>query len=67
LTGQIISVEYTNQSAETNKVPHPPMTKKKQLHEQMKSTATEFGLTASARAKLSMPKQDPREPVEGMG
>jgi hypothetical protein len=43
------------------------MTKKKQLHEQMKSTATEFGLTASARAKLSMPKQDPREPVEGMG
>ncbi|PEO41792.1 phage terminase small subunit P27 family, partial [Bacillus toyonensis] len=28
-------VEYTNKAAETNKVPHPLLTKKKQLHEQM--------------------------------
>ncbi|MGQ0518440.1 phage terminase small subunit P27 family, partial [Bacillus sp. D-CC] len=34
-----LMVEYTNKAAETNKVPHPLLTKKKQLHEQMKSLA----------------------------
>ncbi|PEA24593.1 phage terminase small subunit P27 family [Bacillus cereus] len=48
-------VEYTNKAAETNKVPHPLLTKKKQLHEQMKALAVEFGLTPSARAKIVMP------------
>lgn len=59
-----LMVEYTNKAAETNKVPHPLLTKKKQLHEQMKSLATEFGLTPSARAKLAMPRQEEKELTE---
>jgi P27 family predicted phage terminase small subunit len=58
-----LMVEYTNKAAETNKVPHPLLTKKKQLHEQMKSLAAEFGLTPVARAKLAMPKQEKKEPT----
>ncbi|WAH39171.1 phage terminase small subunit P27 family [Alicyclobacillus dauci] len=57
-------VEYTNKAAETNKVPHPLLTKKKQLHEQMRSLALEFGLTPSSRAKLAMPKQDGKSKTE---
>lgn len=57
-----LMVEYTNKAAETNKVPHPLLTKKKQLHEQMKALAVEFGLTPSARAKLAMPKKEKKEP-----
>ena len=51
---------------ETNKVPHPLLTKKKQLHEQMKALAVEFGLTPSARAKIVIPnrKQGPKTNVE---
>ncbi|BCJ86463.1 phage terminase small subunit P27 family [Effusibacillus dendaii] len=59
-----LMVEYTNKAAETNKVPHPLLTKKKQLHEQMKSLATEFGLTPSSRAKLAMPKLDEKPKSE---
>ncbi|SDX49473.1 Phage terminase, small subunit [Marininema mesophilum] len=33
------------------------LTKKKQLHEQMKSLAVEFGLTPSSRARLAMPQK----------
>ena len=47
------SVEYTNKAAETNKVPHPLLTKKKQLHEQMKALAVEFGLHQVQERKLS--------------
>ncbi|WP_186320965.1 phage terminase small subunit P27 family [Bacillus mycoides] len=50
-----LMVEYTNKAAETNKVPHPLLTKKKQLHEQMKSLEVELGLTPSARAKIVIP------------
>lgn len=59
-----LMVEYTNKAAETNKVPHPLLTKKKQLHEQMKSMAIEFGLTPSARAKIAITKQVQKEPTE---
>lgn len=59
-----LMVEYTNKAAETNKVPHPLLTKKKQLFEQMKSIAGEFGLTPSARAKIAIPKQENKEPSE---
>ncbi len=59
-----LMVEYTNKAAETNRVPHPLLTKKKQLHEQMKTLAVEFGLTPSSRAKISMPKEEPKEPSE---
>lgn len=57
-----LMVEYTNKAAETNKVPHPLLTKKKQLFEQMKAMASEFGLTPSARAKIALPKKEEKEP-----
>ncbi|PEL80046.1 phage terminase small subunit P27 family [Bacillus wiedmannii] len=50
-----LMVEYTNKAAETNKVAHPLLAKKKQFHEQMKSLEVEFGLTPSARAKIVIP------------
>jgi P27 family predicted phage terminase small subunit len=59
-----LMVEYTNKAAETNKVPHPLLTKKKQLAEQMKALATEMGLTPASRAKLAMPRQPEKEPTE---
>lgn len=59
-----LMVEYTNKAAETNKVPHPLLTKKKQLFEQMKAIANEFGLTPSARAKIAIPKKEEKEPNE---
>lgn len=49
-----LMVEYTNKAVETNEVPHPLLSKKIQIHNQMKSLATEFGLTPSSRAKLAM-------------
>jgi P27 family predicted phage terminase small subunit len=58
-----LMVEYTNKAAETNKVPHPLLTKKKHLHEQMKALANEFGLTPAARAKIAIPKQEKKEPT----
>ncbi|WP_067924856.1 phage terminase small subunit P27 family [Alicyclobacillus shizuokensis] len=59
-----LMVEYTNKAAETNKVPHPLLTKKKQLAEQMKALATEMGLTPASRTKLAMSKEEPKEPTE---
>jgi P27 family predicted phage terminase small subunit len=59
-----LMVEYTNKAAETNKVPHPLLTKKKQLHDQMRSLAIEFGLTPSARARLAMPKKEEKPKTE---
>lgn len=59
-----LMVEYTNKAAETNKVPHPLLTKKKAAHEQMKSLETEFGLTPAARAKLAIQKQEEKEKSE---
>ena len=59
-----LMVEYTNKAAETNKVPHPLLARKKQLHEQMKSLSTEFGLTPASRAKLAIPKKEKKTPTE---
>ncbi|KHO62680.1 terminase [Thermoanaerobacter sp. YS13] len=56
-----LMVEYTNKAAETNKVPHPLLSKKKQLFEQMKAIASEFGFTPSARARIAIPKQEKKE------
>jgi len=56
-----LMVEYTNKAAETNKVPHPLLTKQKGLFEQMKSLSTEFGLTPAARAKIAIPKPVEKE------
>lgn len=57
-------IKHTNKSGETNKVSHPLLTKKKQLFEQMKAMAIEFGLTPSSRAKIALPKQEEKEPNE---
>lgn len=56
-----LMVEYTNKAGETNTVPHPLLGKKKQLFEQMKTCAAEFGLTPSARVRLTLPKE-PEKP-----
>lgn len=56
-----LMVEYTNKAAETNKVPHPLLTKQKGLFEQMKSLSIEFGLTPAARAKIAIPKSSEKE------
>jgi P27 family predicted phage terminase small subunit len=53
-----LMVEYTNKAAETNKVPHPLLTKQKALFEQMKSLSIEFGLTPAARVKIAITKQN---------
>lgn len=53
-----LMVEYTNKAAETNKVPHPLLTKKKQLFEQMQKFMSEFGLSPIARARLTIPRDD---------
>lgn len=54
-------VEYTNKAAETNKVPHPLLTKKKAAAEQMDKIDKEFGLTPASRAKIAIPKQPEKE------
>jgi len=59
-----LMVEYTNKAAETNKVPHPLLTKQKALFEQMKALSTEFGLTPAARAKIAIPRQVETEESE---
>ncbi len=59
-----LMVSYTNKAAETNQVPHPLLTKKKQLNEQMAKLESEFGLTPAARAKLAMPPKEEKEPTE---
>lgn len=56
-----LMVEYTNKAAETNKVPHPLLTKQKALFEQMKALSTEFGLTPAARAKIAIKKEPEKE------
>lgn len=56
-----LMVEYTNKAAETNKVPHPLLTKQKALFEQMKSLSTDFGLTPAARSKLAIHKEPEKE------
>ena len=59
-----LMVEYTNKAAETNKVAHPLLTKKRQLFDQMNSIASEFGLTPAARAKIAIPKKDEKPKTE---
>lgn len=51
-------VEYTNKAAETNKVPHPLLTKKKQLFDQMNKLMGEFGFSPVSRARLAIPQDN---------
>ncbi len=59
-----LMVEYTNKSGGTNRVPHPLLAKKKQLHDQMLKLEGEFGLTAAARAKIAIPRKEEKEPTD---
>ncbi|MFD2681206.1 phage terminase small subunit P27 family [Bacillus seohaeanensis] len=52
---QGLMMEHTNKAGETNSVPHPLLTKKKQLFEQMQKFMSEFGLSPVARARLTIP------------
>lgn len=56
-----LMIEHTNKAGAENIVPHPLMTKKKQLFDQMKSLANEFGLTPGARAKIAIPKKEEKK------
>lgn len=59
-----LQVPYTNKAGETNLIPHQLLTKKKQLFDQMKYIAAEFGLTPSARAKLAIPREEEKEETD---
>jgi len=52
-----LMIEQTNKAGATNSVPHPLLTKKKQLFEQLNKIMGEFGLSPSSRAKLAIPSQ----------
>lgn len=54
-------VEHTNKFGATNKVSHPGVTQQKQLGDQLRMLAGELGLTPSGRAKLAIPREEPKE------
>lgn len=56
-------IEYTNKAGATNIVSHPAVAQQKQLADQIRMLANEFGLTPSARAKLALPRGDTPEPT----
>lgn len=47
-------MEMTNKAKATNNVPHPLITKKAQVFQQMNKIASDFGLSPAARSKLAM-------------
>lgn len=47
-----LQIEHTNKAGETNKVPHPLITKKAQAFTQMDRMMSKFGLSPVDRAKL---------------
>ena len=61
-----IMVEYTNKAAETNKVPHPLLVKKKAAFDIMYKIAADFGFSPASRAKIAIPKKEekPKTPFE---
>ena len=59
-----LMVEYTNKAAETNKVPHPLLTKKKAAFDIMFKVASDFGFSPSSRAKIALPKKEEKKPTE---
>lgn len=52
-----LQIEHTNKAGETNKVPHPLLTKKKQAFDVMDKISGQFGLTPVARARLALSLQ----------
>lgn len=59
-----LMVEHTNKASETNRVPHPLLTKKKAAFDIMAKVAGEFGFTPGSRARIAIPKKPPKEPTE---
>jgi P27 family predicted phage terminase small subunit len=56
--------EYTNKAGATNLMNHPAVAQQKQLADQIRMLANEFGLTPSARAKLAIPREKEPEQTE---
>lgn len=52
-----VQIEHTNKAGETNRVPHPLLTKKQHAFQQMNRIAGDFGLSPVARAKLALNMQ----------
>lgn len=51
-------VEYTNKAGATNVVEHPAVKAQVKYADLIKKLCGEFGLTPSARAKITLPKQE---------
>jgi P27 family predicted phage terminase small subunit len=54
-------IEHVNKAGASNMVPHPLLAKKRQFAEQMKSMATEIGLTPSSRARIALPQEKKKD------
>jgi P27 family predicted phage terminase small subunit len=61
--GELV-VEFTNKTGATNLVPSPYINIQNKYADIIKKFLNEFGLTPSARARLSLPKQEEKEPSE---
>ncbi len=55
---------HINKFGAENLVAHPLLTQRKQLADQLRMLAVEFGLTPSARAALALPKHEEKAPTE---
>jgi len=55
-------IDYTNKGGATNPVSHPAFIQQKQLSDQLRMLASEFGLTTASRARLAIPQVERKEP-----
>jgi P27 family predicted phage terminase small subunit len=60
---QGLMATYTNKAGAENTIPNPLLSHRKQLGDQLRMLAAEFGFTPSARAKLALPKPEEKEPT----
>lgn len=51
-------IEYTNKAGATNVIEHPAVKAQVKYAELIKKLCSEFGLTPSSRAKITLPKQE---------
>ena len=51
-------IEYTNKAGATNMIEHPAVKAQVKYADLIKKLCSEFGLTPSARAKITLPKQE---------
>jgi len=59
-----LMIVHVNKAGESNRIPHPLLTKKQALFQQMSAIASKFGFTPSDRAKITFPKEVPKEESE---